>query len=79
MQITLSTDNPRSLKALQLTAGAQDWLSLPGGGYGIPSQQHSGAFYAADCSSCTCPDFQFRREVCKHQLAIRLWAILQAA
>jgi len=79
MNVTLSTDNPRSLKALVLTCSASDWLSLPGGGFGIPSQQHSGAFYAADCSSCTCPDFQHRREVCKHQLAVRLYAILQSA
>lgn len=79
MNVTLSTDNPRSLKALQLTARAADWLSLPDGGYGIPSQCHAGAFYAADCTSCTCPDFQYRREACKHQLAVRLYAILRAA
>lgn len=79
MNVTLSTDNPRSLKALQLTASAADWLALPGGGYGIPSQCHAGAFYAADTGSCSCPDFQYRREICKHQLAVRLWAILQAA
>jgi hypothetical protein len=79
MNITLSTDNPRSLKALQLTASAADWLALPGGGYGIPSERNDGAFYAADCSSCSCPDFQYRREACKHQLAVRLYAVLQAA
>jgi hypothetical protein len=79
MNVTLSTDNPRSLKALQLTAGAEDWLALPGGGFGIPSQRNDGAFYAADCTSCSCPDFQYRRETCKHQLAIRLYAVLKAA
>jgi len=79
MNVTLSTDNPRSLKAVLLTASAADWLALPGGGFGIPSQCHAGAFYAADCSSCSCPDFLYRRETCKHQLAVRLYAILKAA
>jgi hypothetical protein len=80
MNITLSTDNPRSLKALQLTAGAEAWLALPGGGFGIPSQRHDGAFYAADTTTCTCPDFQYRgTEPCKHVLAVRLRAILEQA
>jgi hypothetical protein len=80
MNVTLSTENPRSLKALQLTAGASDWLALPGGGYGIPSQCHVGAFYAADCSSCSCPDFSYRgSEPCKHILACRLHEVLRQA
>lgn len=79
MQITLSTDNPRSLKALRLTANAGAWLDLGNGAFGIPSQRHDGAFYAADCTSCTCPDFQYRRETCKHQLAVRLRQVLEAA
>lgn len=80
MNVTLSTDNPRSLKALQLTAGAADWLALPGGGYGIPSQRHDGAFYAADCTSCSCPDAKYRgAEPCKHVLAVRLRQVLEAA
>lgn len=77
--LSLSTDNARSLKALQLTAGAHAWLTLGDGAYGIPSQCHDGAFYAADTTSCTCPDFTYRREACKHQLAVRLYAVLQAA
>jgi hypothetical protein len=82
MQITISTENPRSLKALQLTAGAADWLTLPGGGFGIPSQRHDGAFYAADSSTCTCPDATYRStssDPCKHVLAVRLHQILQTA
>jgi len=79
MNVTLSTDDPRSLKALVLSCGASEWLALPGGGYGIPSASHQGAFYAADCSSCSCPDFQYRREVCKHQMAVRIYRIMQAA
>jgi hypothetical protein len=79
MQITISTENPRSLKALQLTAGAADWLTLPGGGFGIPSQRHDGAFYAADSSTCTCPDATYRSSECKHILAVRLYAVLQQA
>jgi hypothetical protein len=79
VNVTLSTENPRSLKALQLTAGAADWLALPDGGYGIPSQRHDGAFYAADATTCTCPDATYRSSECKHILAVRLHQILQTA
>jgi hypothetical protein len=80
MSVTISTDNLRSLKALQLTAGAADWLVLPDGGFGIPSQRLDGAFYAADATTCSCPDAKYHRsEPCKHVLAVRLYAVLQAA
>jgi hypothetical protein len=79
MSVTISTDNPRSLKALQLTANAADWLVLSDGGFGIPSQRLDGAFYAADSTTCSCPDFKYRSSECKHVLAVRLYAVLQAA
>lgn len=95
MTITISAEDPRSIKAIQIAAGAAQWLrchSTEGAkAYGIPSQCQPGRYYLATCSSCDCPDFQRDglsgapigqagdHRPCKHILAIRLHCELAKA
>ena len=82
MTITVSTSDPRSVKALAILADAGQWLKLRTRDgrkyYGVPSQSEPGRFYAADCYGCDCPDFLKRLESgrasfpCKHMLAVQL-------
>ena len=76
MTITVSTDDPRSVKALALLETADRWTKAHRKADGrsffvIPSS--SGRVYWADQTSCTCPDAAHRGATCKHQLAVRLW------
>jgi hypothetical protein len=45
----------------------------------VESGRHAGAFYRTTFSSCTCPDAQYRKEVCKHQRALRIQRVLDEA
>ena len=82
MTITVSTADPRSVKALAILADSGQWLKLRTHDgrkyYGVPSQSEPGRFYAADCYGCDCPDFLKRLESgrasfpCKHVLAVQL-------
>ena len=81
--ITISDTDPRSIKAVEIAAGAGQWLKcrLADGqkAYGIPSQRTPGHYHVADCRSCSCPDYQRRRDACKHVLAVRLHCTLARA
>lgn len=74
--VTISADNPRSIRAVEIAASADHWItvSFPDGrqAYGVPSQTGSGRFYAVDESGCTCNDFKRYGQACKHILAVRL-------
>jgi hypothetical protein len=75
--ITISAEDPRTIKAIQIAAGAGQWLKChtTGGAkaYGVPSQGQSGRYYLVTLTSCTCLDAQRHpAEACKHQLAVRL-------
>jgi hypothetical protein len=88
MTITISSDDPRSIKSIEIAAGAGQWLKCrtTGGqkGYGLPSQRVVGRYYLANCQSCTCEDFRRHglsadrlgvygeHALCKHILAVRL-------
>src|SRR5438067_11931325 len=76
MTITISSNAPRSIKALQIAAEVGQWLKCRGADgskrYGIPSQSVARLYYLADTRSCTCPDFQRRSAPCKHIVAVRL-------
>ena len=80
MTITLSSDDPRSIKALQIAAQVGQWLKCRGADgskrYGIPSQSVAGLYYLADTRSCDCPSFAFQTSPCKHQLLVRLHVAL---
>ena len=82
MTITVSTADPRSLKALAVLETADRWTKahrkadgrsffvIPGSGDRV---------YWTDQTSCTCPDAAHRGAICKHQLAVRLWNARQQA
>jgi len=75
MTITVSTADPRSLKALALLEGADRWQkghTKDGRSfYAVPSQSGD-VLHMADTRACTCRDFERRQEACKHVLAVRL-------
>ena len=83
MTITISDTDPRSIKAVEIAAGAGHWLKcrLADGtkAYAVPSQQTAGKYHIADCHACSCPDYQRRQEACKHVLAVRLHCTLARA
>jgi predicted nucleic acid-binding Zn finger protein len=80
MTITISTQDPRSLKAISIAAEAGQWAKCwTRDGrkvYGVPSQHDPNVRYLADLHQCSCPDFQRRGQPCKHILAIRLHCTL---
>src|SRR5438045_3412070 len=84
MTITISSEDPRSIKAIQIAVGAGQWLKCRTTdgrkAYGVPSQRVGGHYYLTTQTSCTCPDAQ-RHEglACKHQLAVRLHVALVTA
>lgn len=95
LTFTISADDPRTIRALEIAAEADQWL-LPSSRdaeqvFGVPSQSESGRYYLVTRSSCDCPDFR-RNELaasergdpaevraCKHILAVRLYTELVRA
>jgi hypothetical protein len=77
MTITLSSDDPRSSKALQIAAEDGQWLKCRKRDgtkkYGVPSQSQLHRYFLVDTRTCDCPDFQRRGAPCKHVLAVRTW------
>jgi hypothetical protein len=64
MAITISADDPRSIKALQIAAGASHWLKVRTAdgevAFGIPSQcaRNAGRYYVVNAERCDCEDFK---------------------
>ena len=77
MTVTVSPDNPRSVRALAVLAGADRWTkghTKSGRAFFvIPGSQ--GHVYWTDTRACTCPDHRERGVACKHMLAVRLWKL----
>jgi len=83
MTITVSTTDPRSLKALAVLETADRWhkghTRSGRSFYAVPSSTDPNGFHMTDCRECTCQDFIRRGLDCKHILAVRLYvARLQA-
>ena len=80
MTITISSEDPRSLKAVEIAAEAGQWAKCKTRDgrklYAVPSQHDASVRYLADLNGCTCPDYQRRQQPCKHVLAIRLHCAL---
>ena len=77
MTITVSTTDPRSLKALQILETADRWSPVyhPTTGekfYRVPSQADPRVHYLTNCATCDCPDNRAERP-CKHRIAVRLF------
>ena len=83
MTITISSNDPRSLKAVQIAAEAGQWAKCRTRDgrklYAVPSQHNANVRYLTDTRSCTCPDFQCHQQACKHVLAVRLHVALVKA
>ncbi len=81
MTVTISPDDPRSVRALAVLATADRWVKghtkdgrpffvIPGS---------NGRLYWTNTRDCTCPDRRQRDETCKHIRAVRLWALQHKA
>ena len=95
MTITISSEDPRSIKAIEIAASAGQWLkcrSVDGQkAFGVPSQCKASRYYLVTCSSCDCQDFRRNglsgarlghageHRPCKHVLAVRLYCELAKA
>jgi hypothetical protein len=82
MTVTVSTSDPRTVKALRVLDTAATWTrghrKQDGHSFFvIPGS--SGRVYWTDTRECTCPDHTGRGVVCKHITAVRLWAAKNAA
>jgi len=62
--VTISSDDPRSIKALEIAAGASQWLKVRTTdgevAFGIPSQcaRNAGRYYVVNAERCDCEDFK---------------------
>src|SRR5215210_5024679 len=77
MVVTVSSTDPRSVKALALLPCARTWTTghrkCDGRAFLIAPGSNGHSYYVnANGSECTCPDRQTRRTTCKHMLAARL-------
>jgi predicted nucleic acid-binding Zn finger protein len=74
--MTIDTNDPRTLKALDIEATAGQWARCRTRDgrkfYAVPSQHDANVRYLVDLRTCTCPDFQRRGGPCKHILAVQL-------
>ncbi len=83
MTVTVSSTDPRAVKALALLAQSSTWThgrrkcdALP---FAIVAGSAPGTTYMVSKLGCTCPDANRRGVQCKHQTAYRLWTIEQNA
>jgi hypothetical protein len=88
MTITISAEDARSIKAIEIAAGAGQWLKCRTRDgrklYAVPSQSEPGVYHLTDAQSCDCQDFKRHglsgvrlghtgeHRPCKHILAVRL-------
>ncbi len=75
MTITVSTADPRSVKALEVLASAPRWLKIRRKAdgtkfYVIPGSKGVAHWTATDGSGCTCKGYRYRG-TCSHVLAVR--------
>ena len=82
MTVTVSSTDPRAVKALALLARAHAWThgrrKCDGLSFAIVPGSN-GATYMVSELGCTCPDANRRGVQCKYQVAYRLWTIQQNA
>jgi hypothetical protein len=88
MSVTISADDPRTIRAIEIAAEADQWQVFRDAegneAYRVPSQSEPGRSYLVTPSSCDCPDFSRHGlsatapdevgevRACKHMLAVRL-------
>jgi hypothetical protein len=69
----VATTDAREERGRQLARVAQ--IKRIGRRWAVPSQSSASERYLVDVedAACTCPDFELRRAVCKHQHAVLFW------
>src|SRR5437868_9921913 len=77
MSFTISAEDPRTIRAIEIAAQAEYWLSGRNQAgedvFGVPSQAEPGRYYIVTAARCECEDFkQHPQSACKHMLAVRL-------
>ena len=77
MVVTISLDDPRSVRALAVLATADQWTKghTKDGRPFFVILGSRGRIYWTDTRDCTCPDRQERQVACKHMLAVRMWTL----
>jgi hypothetical protein len=83
MVITLDTRDARTLKGIEIAAGAAGWAKIRTKdgrkAYGIPASSNGNRYYIVDCQSCDCYDSATAGNRCKHQIAVQLYCALVKA
>ena len=81
MTVTISPDDPRSVRALAVLATADRWVKghTKDGRPFFVVPGSNGRVYWTNTRDCTCPDRRQRDETCKHIRAVRLWTIAHKA
>jgi len=94
MTFTISADDPRTIRAIEIAADADQWQRYRGGDgqevYRVPSQGDASRSYLVTPSSCDCADFRQNLlpavqdqpgelRACKHILAVQLYRELVRA
>jgi hypothetical protein len=76
MTIEITAETPRSIRAIELAAGAAQWLKCRTRDgrkvYAVPSRSKVGLYHLADRQACDCQDFKRHNSPCMHVLAVRL-------
>jgi hypothetical protein len=77
MTFTISAEDPRTIRAIEIAAEAEYWLRGRNQAgedvFGVPSQTEPGRYYIVSGARCECEDFkQHPDSACKHMLAVRL-------
>ena len=73
MPVTISADDLRTIRAIEIAARAADWLRCSDDAFRVPSQTQPGRYYLVTNTSCDCPGFQQNEDgACKHVIAVRL-------
>ncbi len=72
----LENDNPRMVRGYAILAKGNEPKEIKRNVYKIPSQSGNGDYivrYIDGKYSCTCPDYKYRKVICKHIHAVILW------
>jgi hypothetical protein len=77
MVVTISAQNPRSIRAVEIAVGAASWIRCRTKDgrklYAVPSRSVSGLYHLVDCQACDCMDARRHPgQPCMHVLAVRL-------
>jgi hypothetical protein len=81
MNTVIDLSDARTQRAIVIAADSGQWARCTSRDgrrlFGIPSSKPC-VRYLTDASSCSCPDFRYRSDACKHVVAVRIVEALAA-